>query len=151
MKKIIKKLTLIFLALLSALSTTVYGNMTVEEMNASAEFYDKHKFIIHSTLIISTIMELAFFVFAIIIPIIIVFKKFKYKKSQDEGNKNIIEKLKKTEILFIINIYITNIAKFTRYGSESTLYVNIFIIIISLITIGIVLFKLLKNKNYKIN
>lgn len=148
MKKIIKKLSLTFLVLFSILYTTVYGNMTIEAMEESAKFYNEHKFFIDSTRVISAIMELAFFVFIIIIPIIIIFKKVKSKNSQDEKNKYIIKTLGIAELLFIINIFITNMTKVARYGSKSILYVNIFIIVISLLNIGIVLFKLLKkNKN----
>lgn len=149
MKKTIKKLTLIFLTLLSVLCTKVYGNMTIEAMEESTKFYNEHKFLIDSTQVISSLMRLTFIVFIIVIPIIIIYKNIKLKHNQNEREKYIVKTLGIAELLCIINTFIIGTAS-TLYGhgSESALYISIFIILISLLNIGIILFKLLKkNKN----
>lgn len=150
MKKNIKKLIVIFFALFSILCTKVYGNMTLEAMEESARFYDEHKFLIDVTEVISVIMELSFLVFVIIIPIIIIYKILKLRNNLDERIKSNIKMLGIAEILFIINRFIINFIKEFKYESESTLYVNVCIILISLLNIAIVLVGLLKkNKNRK--
>lgn len=68
---------MIFLTLLNTLCTKVYANMTVEAIEGSTKFYNIYKFLINLTQIISRIMELACFVFIIVIPIIILYKKIK--------------------------------------------------------------------------
>jgi len=145
MKKIIKKASFIFLILISVLCTRVSANMTLEAME-SLQFYNEHKFLIDSTQIISKIMELAFFVFVIVIPIIIIYKKVKLKNNPNDRNKYIIKTLGLAELLVVFNIFISYCAEMVKYGSESTLYSNIFIIIVSLVNIGIILFKLLKKR-----
>ena len=146
MKKIIKKASFIFLILISVLCTRVFANMTLEAMEESQQFYNEHKFLIDSTQIISIILELAFFVFVIVIPIIIIYKKVKLKNNPNDRNKYIIKTLGLAELLFVFNIFISYSAEMVKYGSESTLYSNIFIIIVSLVNIGIILFKLLKKE-----
>ncbi len=145
MKKIIKKASCIFFILISVLCTRVFANMTIEASEKSMKFYDEHKFLIESTQIISQILELAFLVFVIVIPIIIIYKKVKLKNNQNDRNKYIIKTLGLAELLFIFNIFISYAAEVAKYGSESVLYCNIFIIIVSLANIGIILFKLLKK------
>lgn len=146
MKKFMKKFILIFLTLLNTLCTKVYANMTVEAIEESTKFYNTYNFLINLTNIISRIMELACFVFIIVIPIIILYKKIKLKKDQqNESNKYLIKTLGLAELLFIFNIFIIYIAEIVKYGSELTLYANIFIILISLLNIGIILFKLSKK------
>jgi len=150
MKKSIKKLIVIFFALFSILCTKVYGNMTLEAMEESARFYDEHKFFIDVTEVISVIMELSFLVFVIVIPIIIIYKILKLRNNLDERIKSNIKILGIAEILFIINRFIINCSNELKYGSESVLYINVFIILISLLNIAIVLVGLLKkNKNRK--
>ena len=145
MKKIIKKASCIFFILISVLCTRVFANMTIEAYEKSMKFYDEHKFLIDSTQIISQILELAFLVFVIVIPIIIIYKKVKLKNNQNDRNKYIIKTLGLAELLFIFNIFISYAAEVVKYGSEIVLYCNIFIIIVSLANIGIILFKLLKK------
>ena len=137
---------IIFLILISVLCTRVSANMTLEAMEESLQFYNEHKFLIDSTQIISKIMELAFFVFVIVIPIIIIYKKVKLKNNPNDRNKYIIKTQGLAELLFVFNIFISYCAEIVKYGSESTLYSNIFIIIVSLVNIGIILFKLLKKR-----
>ena len=147
MKKIIKKLTLTFLALLSVLCTTVYGNMTLEAMMESEKFYNEHKFLMNSTSIIARLMTLVSMILIIIIIIIIIYKKLKLKNNENERDKYIIKTLGLAELLCVINAFITGRASmFYGHGSESALYINIFIIFISLLNIGIILFKLLKKR-----
>ena len=142
MKKFIKKLTLTFLTLLNLLYTTVYGNMTIEAMEESEKFYNEHKFLMDSTTIIARLISLISMIFIIIIPIIIIYKKIKLKNNENGRDKYIIKTLGLAELLCIINTFIIKFA-FSLYGSER---VFIFIIFISLLNVGIVLFKLLKKQ-----
>lgn len=151
MKKIIKKAFVIFCSILSVLYTKVYANMTLEAMKENIKFYNEHKFLIDSTQIISTILELAFWGFVIIIPIIIIYKKIKLKNTSNDRNKYIIKTLKLAELLFIFNIFIFSVAETVKYGAKKEMYLNIIIILISFVNIGLILFKLLKKyeKNCK--
>lgn len=151
MKKIIKKAFVIFCSILSVLYTKVYANMTLEAMEENIKFYNEHKFLIDSTQIISTILELAFWGFVIIIPIIIIYKKIKLKNTSNDRNKYIIKTLKLAELLFIFNIFIFSVAETVKYGAKKEMYLNIIIILISFVNIGLILFKLLKKceKNCK--
>ena len=146
MKKNIKKLSLLFLVSFSILCTKVYANMTLEAMEESARFYNEHKFLIDSTKIISRLMHLTIMIFIIIIPIIIIYKKIKQKNNPNEKDSYIIKTLGFAELLCIINTFITGSASLAYgHGSESELRINIFIIIISSLNIGVILFKLLKK------
>ena len=146
MKKIIKKISLFFLVIFNILFTKVYANMTAEAMEESAKFYDEHKFLIDSTKIVSRLMHLTLMFFIIIIPIIIIYKKIKQKNNPNEKDSYIIKTLGLAELLCIINTFITGYASMLYgHGSESALRINIFIIIISLLNIGIILFNLLKK------
>lgn len=146
MKKIIKKLSSFFLASFSILCTKVYANMTAEAMEESENFYNEHKFLIDSTTIISRLMHLSLMIFIIIIPIIIIYKKVKLKNNPNEKDNYIIKTLGLAELLCIINTIITGYASMLYgHGSESALHNSIFIIIISSLNIGIILFKLLKK------
>ena len=146
MKKILKT-AFLFLILLCLFFTNVYGNMTIEAMEKSKEFYNSHKILFDSMQIIAMIMKLALLVFIVIIPIIIIYKKIKLKKDLKEKNKHIIKILALAELLFIFNIYIIKIAEMAKQGSEMSTYINIFIILISILNIGIISFKLLKKKS----
>lgn len=150
MKKIIKKAFVIFCSILSVLYTKVYANMTLEAMEENIKFYNEHKFLIDSTQIISTILELAFLVFVIIIPIIIIYKKIKLENTSNNRNKYIIKTLKLAELLFIFNIFIFSVAETIKYGAKKEMYLNIIIILISFVNIGLILFKLLKKCEKKL-
>ena len=146
MKKNIKKLSLLFLVLFSILCTKVYANMTLEAMEESARFYNEHKFLIDSTKIISRLMHLTIMIFIIIIPIIIIYKKIKLKNKPNEKDTYIIKTLGLAELLCIINTIITGAASMLdKHGREMSLHIYIFIIIISLLNIGVVLYKLFKR------
>ena len=138
-----KKLILAFLSLFSLLCSTSYGNMTLEAMEESKQFYDEHEFLIESTNIIAWLMRFSFIIFVIAVPMIIIYKKIKNKE-----NKDIIEKLCVAEFLCIINLFITiGLTTLVRgSGSESLLKVNIINLIISLLNIVIILFMFLKKR-----
>jgi len=152
MKENLKKIIVSFLSLLSVLCTTVYGNMTAEAIEESMKFYDKHKFLINTVSIIWLIMKLALFVFVIVIPIIIIYKKVKHKNNQDKKVVYIIATLEEAEVIFICDLIFTfMVSTVFTMGSAMALMSCIFNISISLILIGIMLYSLLKAKNLKNN
>jgi hypothetical protein len=107
--------------------------MTIESMEASAQYYEQHKFIINLTSTIYEFWKYAIVAFIIIIPIIIIYIKIKQKIKKDEGKNKHIGRLLKEEVALIINFGIIMFLSPLRYGSERTLYDNIIVIILSLI------------------
>ena len=152
MKKIIKILSTFFI-LINIMYTTVYCNMTIEAMEKSRKYYEEHKFIIDFAQNICYILELQLIIFVIIIPFIIIYKKIKLKKQENVKDKKIVKTLGFAEILFISVIFCVYMgAKILNrsFTSEQRLHVNIFVIIVSLVSIGIVIFRLLKVQKNKI-
>ena len=150
MKKIIKKLSLFVLAIFNILSTKVYADMSVEASEASSKFYNGHKLLIESTRTVSKIMYYSLMYFIIIIPIIIIYKIIKHKNKKDSY---VIKTLCLAELLCIINTIITKMVLIV-YGHEVSkvqLFFEIFIISISSLNIGIIIFKLLKKNKVSQN
>lgn len=150
MKNSIKKITLLFILFLNILYTKVLCNMTLEAMEESDRFLDKHSFICYTCATISIILTLSFLIFVLVIPFILIFRKIKYKKTDDIKIKQKTKSLIFSEIFLIVYLYLNSqFSRLFRNGSQAVLCGNIFNIIFSALLLRIILPPLFKKDTTK--
>lgn len=150
MKNSVKKVTLLFVLFFNLLYTKVNCNMTLEAMQESQRFLDEHTFIFYTCQILSTILTLSFFIFTLVIPFILIYRKIKYKKSDDIKIKQKNKSLISAEVFLIAYFFLNSMfSRFFRNGSQAVLCGNIFNIIFSTLILVIILRPLLKKDRTK--
>lgn len=150
MKNSIKKITLLFILFLNILYTKVHCNMTLEAIEESQRFVDEHAFIFYTSQIISIILTLSFLIFVFVIPFILIYRKIKYKKSDDVIIQQKTKSLVSAEVFLIAFLLLNSMfSGFFRNGSQAVLCGNIFNIIFSALLFRIILPPLFKKDETK--
>lgn len=151
MKKFFKKVILIFFTLSIVLSVKVNANMSIEAMEESQEFYEKHEILIITTGYINNILQISFTAFFIVIPIIMLYVIIKQKDDKNARNEHLV-KLGWAEFFIFIYLCFIGTSMLFRYGSENSLKVNILNILVSILDIKMIIKKFLprdKNESFE--
>ena len=151
MKKIFKKVILIFLTLSIVLSAEINADMSIDAMEESQEFYEKHEMLMITTNYINDILQISFSVFFIVIPIIMLYVIIKQKDDKNARNEY-LAKLGWAEFFVCIYLCFTGTTMLFRYGSESSLKINILNILFSILDIKMIINKFLprdKNESFE--
>ncbi len=127
--------------------------MAIDIMYESMDFYQKYKLGINLIEYTYVILELVLLSLILVIPIIIIYKKVKLKNKPNDNSNYVIKTLKSAEFLFVFLLFLCYIIDnvLNNYAPSlpypDSLYPDIFIILISFVTIGVVLYKLLKKQH----
>ncbi len=142
MKRVYKKIFLLFVFFINFFYVKGFCNMTTEAKMKAIEFEENHPFLISVTSDVSRMLRLIIFVLAIVVPFIIFFKKIKKDNTQKDS-------LIMCECLFLLTLFISFVLQTINFSMNPKWLVinNIITIILSIVAVIIVVVKMLTKKD----